>query len=189
MRERILQDCYARKRQAKLIEEIKNSISWFFSHPVWTGIGGLCAITSLLVGVLSYLDQHNSKPVPSVQPPQKDCIKNPIQVVSQNDKINLQESLNYLSGCYVDGCYTYQLKITDLVETDISNQYLQGLDWHVGMSVSETKAAGRTYSTVKKIRSNGRSIDESRSNSILQLDEKVHVWLDSLTICNKEKYK
>lgn len=171
----------------KFIQKFKNIIFLFLKHPVLSGVSSVVTIVSVLI---PFFNQNNSgADIPHPQPDQKDCIKNPIQVVSQNDKINLQESLNYLSGCYVDGCYTYQLKITDLVETDISNQYLQGLDWHVGMSVSETKAAGRTYSTVKKIRSNGRSIDESRSNSILQLDEKVHVWLDALNICNKEKRK
>jgi hypothetical protein len=171
--------------QSKLIKKISNTVSWFLKHPVLSGVGSVVTIVSVLI---PFFNQHNSGTViPPPQPPQKDCIKNPIQVVSQNNKLNLPKSLNYLSGCYVDGCYTYQLKITDLVEIDISNQYLKGLDWHVGLSVSETKAAGRTHSTVIKIRSNGGSIDESRSKSTVKLDEKVHVWLDTLNICNREK--
>jgi len=150
-------------------------------------LSGVSSVVTLVGVLIPLFNQNNSSPTP--QREQKDCIKNPIQVLSQNENLNLPKSLSYLSGCYIDGCYTYQLKITDLVETDISNQYLQGLDWHVGLSVSETKDAGRMHSTVIKIRSNGRSIDEIRSKSKLQLDEKAHVWLDSLTICNKEKYK
>lgn len=178
-----------------MIERIKNTVSWFLSHKAWAGIGGLCAVIGLLISLLSFLNHHDTNknvvapPLVQPRPNNPSCIEEPIQVVPQNDKLNLSRSLSYLSGCYVDGCYTYQLTITDLVETDISNQFLKGLDWHVGLSVSERKAGGRTHSTVIKIRSNGRSLDEIRNKSAFKLDEKVYVWLDSLNICNKEKRK
>lgn len=172
--------------QSELLEKIKKILSWFLGHRAWAGIG---AIATIIIGILSLSNQHNSDPVSSSRSRQKNCIKNPIQIMSQNKELNLSRSSNCLSGCYVDGCYTYQLTITDLVETDISNQFLKGLDWHVGVSMSERKAGGRTHSTVIKIRSNGRSLDEIRNKSAFKLDEKVYVWLDSLNICNKEKRK
>jgi hypothetical protein len=162
--------------------KVKNIVFWFLKHPVLSGVGSVLTI-------IGFLTQHNCRT--TISPPQPpSCIEKSIQVVSpQNEKLNLTRSLNYLSDCYVDGCYTHQLKITDLVETDISNQYLKGLDWHVGVSVSDTKAGRQTHATVIKIRSNGRSLDEIRSKSAFKLDEKVHVWLDSLNICDKEKRK
>lgn len=171
-----------------MIGKIKHTVSWFLSHKAWAGIG---AIAGIIIGVLPLVNQHTNETPPSGQPEPKNtsCIEEPIQVVPQNDKLNLSRSLSYISGCYIDGCYTYQLKITDLVETDISNQYLQGLDWHVGVSVSETKAGGRTHSAVKKTRSHGRSLDESRSKNTVKLDEQVHVWLDALNICNREEHE
>lgn len=174
------------------MEKFKNIVSWLCSHPAWAGISGLCAIITLFITLLPFFIQHNNDitTLPSsgqAEPKNPSCIENPI--LSQNDRLKLSRSLSYLSGCYVDGCYTHQLKITDVVESDISNNYLKGLDWHVGVSVSDTKAGGRTHATVIKIRSNGRSLDEIRSKSTLKLDEKVHVWLDSLNICNKEKHK
>ncbi len=166
----------------------KNIVRWFLEHPVLSGIGSVITIVSVL---LPFLNQPNGELSSSGHPKPEElsCIENPIQMMSVNKELNLSRSSGYLSGCYVDGCYTCQLKITDLVETDISNQYLQGLDWHVGLSVSGMKADGRTHSTVIKIRSNGKSVDEIRSKSAFKLDEKVHVWLDSLNVCNKEKRK
>lgn len=171
------------------MKKYKTILSLLCSHPAWTGISGLCAIITLVITLLPFFTQHNNDitalPL-SGQPRPKDssCIKNPIQMISSNKELNLSRSLDYLSGCYVNGCYTHQLKITDVVEIDISNQYLKGLDWHVRLSVSDTKVGGQTHATVIKIRSNGRSLDEIRNKSVFKLDEKVHVWLDALNICN-----
>ena len=169
-----------------MIGKVKHTVCWFLEHPILSGVGSVVTIVSVLVPLFN---QHNSEELPSGQPEPNNpsCIEEPIQVVPQNDKLNLPKSLSCLSGCYVNGCYTYQLIITDLVETDISNQFLKGLDWHVGVSVSEAKAGGRMRSTVIKIRSPGRSLDESRSRNTVKLDEKVHVWLDTLNICNREE--
>lgn len=176
------------------MEQLKNLASWLCSHPAWAGISGLCAIITLVITLFPFFTHHNnevtnfSSPV-QPEPDKSSCIEDPIQMISPNKELNLSRSSYYLSGCYVDGCYTCQLKITDLVETDISNQYLKGLDWHVGVSLSDTKAGGRTHSTVIRIRSNGRNFDEIRSKSAFKLDEKTHVWLDTLNVCNKEKRK
>ncbi len=102
----------------------------------------------------------------------------------QNERLNLSKSLDYLSGCYVNGCYTYQLQLIDLVETDISNQYLKGLDWYVELSVSDNKAGTSIHSTVIKIRSNGRNISEIKRKNAINLDDKIRVWLETLNICN-----
>ncbi|XOF33449.1 MAG: hypothetical protein ACL93V_15845 [Candidatus Electrothrix sp. YB6] len=168
------------------MKNFKNIVFWFLEHPVLSGVGSLVTIASALISFLIFC---NDSPLSSGEPVSNNpgCIKEPIQITLQNETLNLTKSSSYLSGCYIDGCYTYQLKITDLVETDISNQYLKGLDWHVGLSVSEVKADGRTHATIIKIRSNGRSLDEIRSKSTHSLDEKVHVWMDYLNICNKEK--
>ncbi|MCI5150293.1 MAG: hypothetical protein D3916_13060 [Candidatus Electrothrix sp. MAN1_4] len=170
------------------MEKFKNIVFWLLKHPLLSGVGSIVTIVSVL---LPFFSQHNRESTSSGQsePQPPSCIENPIQVMSQNEYLNLPTSLSYLSGCYIDGCYTHQLTITELVETDISNQYLKGLDWHVGVSVSANKAGALIHSTVIKIRSNGRSIDEIRSKSTHKLDEKVHVWLDFLNICNKEKRK
>ncbi len=112
-------------------------------------------------------------------------IKNPVHVMSKYEIPNLLKSINYLSGCYVDDCYTYQLKIIDLIETDISNQYLKGIDWHIGLSIYGDKVGTSIHSTEIKIRSNGKRIDEIRRKNALKLDDKVYVWLDSLNICNR----
>ena len=170
------------------MEKFKNIVFWFLKHPVLSGVGSVVTIVSVLI---PFFNHYNSELSSSGQPESKNpsCIEKSIQVLSQNEKINLPKSSRYLSNCYVDGCYTHQLKITNLVETDISNQYLKGLDWHVGVSVFDTKAGIPIHSKVIKIRSNGQTLDEARNKSPFQLDEKIHVWLDTLNVCNKEKRK
>jgi len=172
-----------------LIEKFKDITIWFFTHPVLSGVCAfICAICALLPLLLSDSDQHSSKS--TEQSSLKiDCIKNPIQAMSQDKTTNLVKTSNYLSGCYVDDCYTYLLKIINLTETDISNHYLKGFDWQTGVSVLDSKTGVPVYSTVIKTRSSGSSVDEAKTKNMVSLDSKIFVWMNSLNICNKEKGK
>jgi hypothetical protein len=172
-----------------LIKKFNDIIIWFFTHPVLIGICAfICAICALLALLLSDSDQHSSKS--TEQSSLKiDCIKNPIQATSQDTMTNLVKTSSYLSGCYVDDCYTYMLKIINLTEADISNQYLKGFDWQTGVSVLDSKTGDSVYSTVIKTRSSGSSVDEAKTKNMVSLDSKIFVWMNSLNICNKEKGK
>lgn len=162
---------------------IQRILTWFLSHPAWTGITAIATIAMFFIQWGNY----ENKLLVNHEPGILVCIKKPMHGNLKNKDINFTKSLRHLSKCYINGCYTYQLKISNFVESDISNQSLKGLDWYVVLSISNNRENSNVHSKSIEVRSNGMDFNEIRARNAFKLDEKVAVWLDSLAICKKEK--